>query len=70
NVAYKNIMAAMDKAGVDNAIALQVEQLLHDIEWQLYTPFQRDEKMTTMYSRAQELIQMINMYHPGYSVNL
>jgi hypothetical protein len=57
-------MAAMDKAGVDNAIALQVEQLLHDIEWQLYTPFQRDEKMEAMYSRAQELIQMINTYHP------
>jgi len=64
DIAYKKIMSAMDAAGVENTITLQVDQLLHDIEWQLYTPFERDEKMSSTYSRAQELIQLINTYHP------
>jgi hypothetical protein len=55
----KSLLAEMDKAGVDNSIMLQTQQLLQDIEWQLYTPFVRNEKLNDMYARAQTIIQML-----------
>ncbi len=59
----KKISGAMDKAGIDNETALQVQQLMQDIEWQLYTPFERNDAMSQLYSRTQSLIQMVHTYH-------
>lgn len=59
----KKILAAMDVAGIDNEIALQIQQLIKDIEWQLFTPFERNESMNELYNRAQSLLQLIQTYH-------
>ncbi len=59
----KSLLAEMDKAGIDNSTMLQTQQLLQDIEWQLYTPFERNEKLNEMYARAQTIIQTLSMKH-------
>jgi hypothetical protein len=61
-VNVKTITSAMDKAGIDNEVVLQLQQLLQEIEWQLYTPFERNETMGLIYSRSQAILQMINNY--------
>jgi hypothetical protein len=58
----KNISSAMDKAGIENDVVLQLQQLLQEIEWQLYTPFERNETMGLIYSRTQAVLQLINRY--------
>ncbi len=54
----KTLGAAMDKAGIANDLILQTLSLLTEIEWQLYTPFERNEQMNIMYAKAQTIIQM------------
>lgn len=56
----RKIINAMDSSGIENHLILQLQQLLQDIEWMLYTPFERNEKMNEVYFRAQEIIQSIN----------
>ena len=56
----KKIATAFDKAGIDNAITLQVQQLMQEVEWQLYTPQDRNDTMHDLYSRAQSAIQTVN----------
>ena len=58
----KAISTAMDKAGIDNDITLQLQQLLQEIEWQLYTPFERNDFMGQLYSRSQSILQVINNF--------
>lgn len=62
DITAKKITLAMDKAGVDVDTTLQVEKLLHEIEWQLYTPLGRNENMRDIYAEAQSLLQTINSY--------
>ena len=50
----------MDKKGIDNDIALKLFRLMQQIEWQLYTPFEKNEKMNELYSEAHEIVQLIN----------
>ncbi len=62
----KNVSSRMDKAGIDNDLALNTQQLLQDIEWQLYTPFERNDAMHEYYGRCQDVIQSIQTtYHPA-----
>ena len=58
----KNINEQLDKKGISNDTALQLQLLIDEIEWQLYTPLADKEKMKGMYERANELIQMMNTY--------
>ena len=58
----KSISEKMDSKGIRNDITLQLQQLLDEIEWQLYTPFSQNEKMQEIYDRANGLIQLLNMY--------
>ncbi len=58
----KNISTAMDRAGIDNEVVLQLQQLLQEIEWQLYTPFERGEEMALRYSQSRMILQAINNY--------
>lgn len=64
DVNSKKIIHAFDKAGIDNITTLKVQQLMQEIEWQLYTPFERNDTMSDLYSRAQSFIQMINNQLP------
>ncbi len=50
------LSAILDKHHVDNNLVLRTQQLLKNIEWQLYTPFERDEKMKEIYGTALEII--------------
>ena len=62
NINTKAITLAMDKAGIDNEIILQLQQLLQEIEWQLYTPFERKDSMGQLYSCSQTILQLINSF--------
>ncbi|MEJ7626634.1 MAG: BatD family protein [Ferruginibacter sp.] len=59
----KTLAEKMDKLNISNETVLSLQQLLQEIEWQLYTPFERNEKMNSLYSRSNELLQLINTYH-------
>ncbi len=58
-VNQKNLAIIMDRAGIANTHILQVQQLIKDIEWQLYTPFERNEALNEMYVRAQNVIHIL-----------
>ncbi len=55
------LTVAMDKKGISNQTVLQLQELLAAIEWQLYTPYERTEKMNELYQKAQEIVQTINL---------
>ena len=55
----KKIAIVMDKAGISNAVILQTQELVKEIEWQLYTPFERNEEMNTLYAKAQNIVQLL-----------
>lgn len=59
----KNIAEKLDAKGISNETAVELQQLMDEMEWQLYTPFADNEKMKTMYDRASDLLQLINTYH-------
>jgi BatD DUF11 like domain len=65
----RSLITIMDKQNIDNNIGLQTQQLMQEIEWQLYTPFERSEKLNEMYASAQTIIQLLNKPFI-YSVNL
>ena len=65
----KKISEKMDARNISNQTVLSLQQLLHELEWQLYTPFERNEKMIDLYTRSHEILQMINTYD-ARSVNL
>ena len=52
----KRIAEALDSKGVTISTSLQVQQLLNDIEWQLYTPFVDENKMEEMYQAANTIV--------------
>ena len=58
----KTIFTIMDKKNISNNTVLQLQQLMQEIEWQLYTPFERNGKMNELYNRAQDIIQLINSF--------
>ena len=52
----KSIAEELDKKGISVQLSLQVQQLLNDIEWQLYTPFTDEDKMDLMYQTAATIV--------------
>lgn len=57
-----SIAVIMDKNNISNDTILQLQQLLRKLEWILYTPFERNEKMDALYQEAQDMVQLINTY--------
>lgn len=55
-----SIVSVMDNKSIPNDIVLKLQEIMHDIEWQLYTPFERNEKMNSLYQEAHEIVQLIN----------
>lgn len=51
----------MDRAGVDIRASMHAQDLLRDIEWQLYTPFEQNEEVHRMYARAQTIVQQMSI---------
>ena len=54
----KRLAIVMDKAGISNSVILQTQELIKEIEWQLYTPFERNEELNIIYAKAQNLVQI------------
>ncbi len=52
----------LEYKNVPNEISLELKKLLEEIEWQLYTPFEKNEKLFQMYSRAQSVSQHLHQY--------
>ncbi len=52
----------LEKKNVPNEFAIELNKLMEEIEWQLYTPFVRNEKMLQLYSKAQSVTQHLNQY--------
>ena len=55
----KRLAIVMDREGVGNSIILQTQELIKEIEWQLYTPFERNVELNEMYKKAQNIIQLL-----------
>ncbi len=55
-----SINVVMDTKGIANETVLKLQKLMQEIEWQLYTPFERNDAMHEKYRQAQELVQLIN----------
>ena len=54
------VNTVMDKKAIANETVLKLQKLMEEIEWQLYTPFERNNTMNEKYQEAQELVQLIN----------
>jgi hypothetical protein len=55
----KRLAIVMDKAGISNEIILQTQELVKEIEWQLYTPYERNDGLKKMYTKAQNIVQIL-----------
>jgi hypothetical protein len=62
NLNRKNIAEQLDAKGISNETAVELQKLIDEIEWQLYTPYADKEKMKTMYDRVSDLLQLMNTY--------
>ena len=51
-ISKKTIVSVADQQGMAIYTRLQIEQLLDDIEWQLYTPMTSENSMEELYNRA------------------
>jgi hypothetical protein len=58
----KNIVEKLDAKGVSNETAVQLQKLLDEIEWQLYTPFVNNEQMQELYNQTAHMIQLLDTY--------
>jgi len=55
----KAISEQLDKNGINNSTSLQLQQLMDELEWQLYTPVSENEKKKEMFERTREMIAML-----------
>ena len=67
----KNIAEALDKKNIPVGTAVQLQDLLNDIERELYTPFAAADRMEELYQRTDDMILLLNTYKKNQtSVNL
>ncbi|MGF2413667.1 MAG: hypothetical protein ACQUYJ_15150, partial [Ferruginibacter sp.] len=58
----KNITEELDKKNIAVATSIQLQQLINDIELQLYAPFAEKEKMQELYESTADIIQLLDTY--------
>ncbi|MEY2918035.1 MAG: hypothetical protein RIS73_1749, partial [Bacteroidota bacterium] len=58
----KSIIEELDKKNITVNTSLQLQQVLNDIELQLYAPFAEKEKMQELYDRVADFIQLLDTY--------
>ena len=59
----RTIIAQMDKMGIAHQTAIQLHELMEEIEFQLYTPVVENGKRQDLYDKANEVVQLLNTYH-------
>lgn len=52
----------MDKKGFNNEVILQTQNLLQDIDKQVYSPLPSHEGKQELYNRTQQIIQYLNSF--------
>ncbi|HEX2684686.1 MAG TPA: BatD family protein [Ferruginibacter sp.] len=58
----KQIVEHLDAKGVSNETAVQLQELLDRIEWNLFTPFVNNDQMQELYDQAADMIQLLETY--------
>ncbi len=58
----KSITEELDKKNIAVNTSIQLQQILNDIELQLYTPFAEKEKMQQLYDDTAGIIQLLDTY--------
>jgi hypothetical protein len=58
----KSISEKMDNKEIPVETSLQLNTLMDEIEWQLYTPSTANEQMQVLYEKANGLVQLLNTY--------
>lgn len=58
----KTISEEMDKKGISNQTSLHLQQLMDEIEWQLYTPFADASQKQELLDKTHDMIQLLNTY--------
>ena len=58
----RSIASRMDAMGIAHDTIIQLSDLIDAIEFQLYTPVVEEEKRQAMYTKANELVQLLNTY--------
>lgn len=58
----KAIAEGLDQMNVSTSTVIQLQNLMNDIELQLYTPFAEREKMQQLYDAVAEMIQLLDTY--------
>ncbi len=61
----KRLPEELDKKGIPVDVALQVQQLLNEVEWQLYTPVKDESKMAEMYQSANTIVHAFKHKNEG-----
>lgn len=61
----KRLAIVMDKAGIPNETILQTQALIKEIEFQLYTPYEKNEALNRMYTKAQNVVQLLTNKSPN-----
>lgn len=63
----RSITNALDKKGIPLDTSMQVNKLIDEIEFELYTPVAEDGKKMELYNRANEIVQLLNawFHHPA-----
>ncbi|MFT3681881.1 MAG: BatD family protein [Ferruginibacter sp.] len=56
----KSINEALDRSGIPLGTCLEIQKLLDDIEWQLYTPFADESRAAEIYERAGMVVHTLN----------
>ena len=58
----KSIAEQLDKKNISINTSIQLQQVINDIELQLYTPFPQKEKMQELYNNTAAIIQLLDTY--------
>ena len=56
----KTMTLELENSNLNNTVILELSELMQEIERQLYTPFERTEKIRFVYAQAQTIIQLLN----------
>jgi hypothetical protein len=59
----KNIIEELDKKNIAVDTSVQLQQLLNEIELQLYTPYPQKEKMQELYDNTTYIIKLLDTYN-------
>jgi BatD DUF11 like domain len=61
-ITKKSIAEQLDKKNISVSTAVQLQQIMNEVEMQLYAPFAEKEKMQELYDGTADIIQLLDTY--------